>query len=200
VRAIDGKTWNCSPSTAAPARCFHSFAVGGSGPSHQLRRIAWNCSPTLGMPVPTGGNCGNSVLGAARRRRAIQVFAQCATWAAPCVGFAIRLVLHVPVPWRSLLSRPVPCFGPAGTRAFEYPYKVQDGMVTIQVANCRSGSQPPLFREQTTVRRTERVDFHREQVVRLQRTNALLRKTKDMGVIGQIGQWFDHRCTGRSHS
>src|SRR5260370_17279114 len=49
------------------------------------------------------------------------------------------------------------------------------------------------FRERTTVRYTERVGFHREQAVRLQQNECFAQKDKDMGVIGQIGQWFDQR-------
>src|SRR2546425_12521447 len=57
-------------------------------------------------------------------------------------------------------------------------------------------SGPPTrlsFREQTTVRCTERVGFHREQAVRLQQNECFARKDKHMSVIGQIGQWFDKR-------
>src|SRR5260370_3981046 len=49
------------------------------------------------------------------------------------------------------------------------------------------------FREQGAVRCTERVGFHREQVVRLPRNECFAQKDKDMGVIGQMGEWFDRR-------
>jgi len=85
--------------------------------------------------------------------------------------------------------------GPAGTRAvrvsvqgagrngYDSSWRIADSGIPNRLS----------FREQTTVRRTERVDFHREQVVRLQRNQCFAQKDKDMGVIGQIGQWFDHR-------
>src|SRR5258705_1186469 len=139
---------------------------------------------------------GNSVLGAARRRRAVPGF--CHQLRAPglprTLVSTIRLV-HVPLPRRSVLSRRFARFGPAGTRAVRvsvqgagrYGYDSSWRIADSGIPNRLS------FRGQAAVRYTERVDFHREQAVRLQRNECFARKDKDMGVIGQIGQWFDQR-------
>src|SRR6266446_6470672 len=86
-------------------------------------------------------------------------------------------------------------FGPAGTRAVRvfvqgagrFGYDSSWRIADSGIANRLS------FREQGAVRCTERVGFHRERVVRLQRNECFAQKDKDMGVIGQIGQWFDQR-------
>src|SRR5258705_4406730 len=139
---------------------------------------------------------GNNVLGAARRRRAVPGF--CHQLRAPglprALVSAIWLV-HVPLPRRSVLSRRFARFGPAGTRAVRvsvqgarrYGYDSSWRIAHSGIPNRLS------FREQGAARCTERVGFHREQVVRLQRNECFAQKDKDMGVIGQIGEWFDRR-------
>jgi len=91
--------------------------------------------------------------------------------------------------------------GPPERGLFEYPYKVQDGMVTIQAANCDSGiPTASLFGKQGAVQCTERVGFHREQAVRLQPNECFAQKDKDMSVIGQIGNGLTAGCNSLLHS
>src|SRR5262249_40694220 len=102
---------------------------------------------------------------------------------------------HVPVPWRSLLLRRLSCLRSPGTRsvrisvqgAGRYGYDSSWRITDSGISNRLS------FREQAAVRCTERVDFHREQAVHLQRNECFGQKDNDMNVIGQIGQWFDRR-------
>src|SRR5246127_5281943 len=128
------------------------------------------------------------MLGSPYRRRAVPGFCYqlCAPWLPGTLVSAVRTV-HVPLPRWSVLSRRFARFGPAGTRAVrvsvqgagrygnDSSWRVADSGIPNRLS----------FREQGAVRCTERVGFHREQVVRLERNECFAQKDKDMGVIGQ---------------
>ena len=88
--------------------------------------------------------------------------------------------------------------GPPERGLFQYPYKVQDGLVTIQAGELPTPGSPTasLFGKEAAVRR------HSQRVISIERQpvahSSLKRiprseRKKNMGVIDQIGQWFDQR-------
>jgi len=138
------------------------------------------------LRTPTDGKTAETACWCARRRRSVPGFSPsiARNWAAPCVGLRNPAVHSAPSHGGAGLSDGSRAFLPAGTRAVQYPYKVADGMVTLQAANADSGSPNPLScAKRRRAVGTERL-FSIESTFSASTKRMLFLEDKDMGVIG----------------
>jgi len=119
---------------------------------------------------------------AARRRRQFQVFAiNCAHLGCPWRWFPQSGLFIAPAT-AALITVTVRARRARRKRAVRVSVQGAGRYVTIQAGELPTpGSQPPLFSGTSAVRCTERVGFHREQVVRLQRNECFAQERQRHG-------------------